>query len=191
MDYNLYRYAGNNPVNYVDPLGLEVTAVLDLQSGTMSVTSTEGGSATYTGIFSGSGTHMNNPNSGHVPFSGPTPPGVYNLGYPISAAETHPNSSGDLMWIPIINRTTGNDRVFVTDPTTGKTVERNAMFVHPGSVSQGCVTFPNKGNEPGEIGSTDFSNFKDMLMNTTPFIGPDGTVRGASVRVYPGTLIVK
>ncbi|MFA7484158.1 MAG: RHS repeat-associated core domain-containing protein [Vulcanimicrobiota bacterium] len=186
---NLYAYP-TNPVGFVDPEGLEVTAVLDISTGTMTVTSTEGDSVVYKGIFSGDGDCKNDPSKGHVPFKGPTPPGTYNLGYPVSAQATHPDNSGDLMWIPIINRATGNDRVFVTDPKTGRRVERNAMFVHPGSVSQGCVTFPNESKETGELRSSDFSELKEMLMKTRPFLGPNGTTRGG-VRTYPGTLIVK
>jgi RHS repeat-associated protein len=189
---NLYAYP-TNPVTFVDPHGLEVTAVFDTKTGKMTVTTTEGDSFVYENVFSGDGPCKNDLTKGHVPFKGPVPRGTYYLGDPVDTSSAHPEVRGDLDWIPILNQETMNDRVFLKDPT-GKTVERNAMYVHPGSVSQGCVTFLNRDNEQGEIGNPDFTQLKDLMSKTTritKWLPGTGRLGAGRMVSYPGVLVVK
>lgn len=181
-------------MNYVDPEGLEVTVVFYSETGTIRAFSTEGEFVEFEGVFSGGGKMKNDMTKGHVPFNGPTPPGTYLLGDPVSAAETHPDNTGDLMWVPILNKETLSDRVFVTDPTTGEKVERNAMFLHPGSVSQGCITFPNRDTKNGDLGNPDFTKLKEMLAKTKRirrWQGGNGRLGGGKMVSFPGVLVVK
>lgn len=141
------------------------------------------------------GDAKNNPNKAYLPFVGPTPPGEYLLGYPVDVSEAH-QVLGDLMWLPIINPETMDDKVFVKDPK-GNSIERNMMFLHAGTESEGCITFPNKDNKSGHIGSSDFSELKDMLMNTKPLMrltpnrNPIVQFQLPSRQPYPGRLIVR
>ena len=53
---NLYQFCGNDPVNRVDAYGLDVCAVLDRSSGTLTVTDNQTGKTTTAPLFPRSST---------------------------------------------------------------------------------------------------------------------------------------
>jgi RHS repeat-associated protein len=52
-DGNLYRYVNNNPISYVDPLGLEVDASFDVGTGLFTVTDRDTGASASMDAYSG------------------------------------------------------------------------------------------------------------------------------------------
>ena len=153
---------------------------------------------TYKGVFSGNGKGIKNcPDKGGIPFKGPVPPGEYYLGYPVDVSPTHPALDGDLMWVPILNKNSLKSSVFVTNPETGKLVVRDEMYVHPGTISEGCVTFPSDSakGQKGYPKSRDFSDLKSRLMNTKPLevegVRQIGREYYPVTERFPGVIIVK
>jgi len=90
-DVNLYRYVGNNPVNFVDPLGL-ITAIFEAGNNRLTIFSNEGD-------FLGQYDARNLVTRGS---KGEFPPGIYDFGEPRGPrGETRPDTGN--WFIPILN----------------------------------------------------------------------------------------
>lgn len=126
---NVYAYVGNNPVNWIDPLGLYWQ--YSQSTGQLTYVNNQTGATTSVGTgYSGYGAGLNNPNMQHVPYTGPIPQGAYNIG----PAYNHANLGPVTMNL---------------DPSAGtNTFGRNAFRIHGDnpcgcqSASQGCIVFP-------------------------------------------------
>jgi len=101
---SLYQFCGNNPVNSIDILGLEVKATFNRKEGTLTVTDRDDPSKTVTApAFSGNGQDKNNPESEGKPNKGPIPSGEYEMldcagsdsKYRIEAVDGTPNDTHD------------------------------------------------------------------------------------------------
>lgn len=173
---NLFGTAfGNNPVTFVDPMGLFVKVIYDLSSATMTVEEFEKGDGgamrsvskcTYKNVFSGTKKARNDWTQEHVIDVGPIPRGNYYLGYPQRA--TNRNLTGQTMWIPVLDKATLLNEHQVTTPD-GKTVTRTEFMIHPGLLSAGCMTFQSNipMGEPGYPGNPDYEQLLKMVTNTS------------------------
>jgi len=55
------------------------------------------------------------------------------------------------------------------DPNTGQKIIRDNFYIHPGSVSLGCITFQKDSNLPsGAPWSPDYEKFDGILQGTSP-----------------------
>jgi hypothetical protein len=176
---NLFNGAGTNPVTFTDASGLFIKAILETQKGLL-IVEDYGPCSGKQGwklksrkeykVFSGDKKAMNDPSQGHVPFIGPVPRGHYYLGSPVDVGVTHQELvGGNLNWIPILNKSTLENVHEVIDPN-GNVVNRDEFYVHPGLISQGCVTFKSDiaRGQPGYPGSSSYNEFYEMLTKTTP-----------------------
>jgi len=181
---SLYEAFREAPLKFLDPSGLCVHLIFNMKDGTL--TAIDGNQKlVLKGVFSGNGKNINDPDKGWVPNFGPTPLGQYYLGptedhgdHKNLADPTHTNKqahpNGNFMWYPLFGRdadgnwsTTG---VVVRDPATRTPHTRDDMFLHPGSVSDGCVTVPSdepntKGN-PNYPNSAQYDALRKMIDNT-------------------------
>ncbi|MCC7201064.1 MAG: DUF2778 domain-containing protein [Nitrospirae bacterium] len=138
---NLYLYTGNNPINRIDPLGLyweysqsihQLTYV-DNQTGNRTTLGSNG-------IYSGNGSGLNNPAMQNVPYVGPIPQGIYDIG----PAYNH----------PVLGPATLN--LYPRPGTT--TYSRDAFRIHGDnsrdnqSASKGCIVAPR--NNRNQINSS-------------------------------------
>ncbi|MBK8151180.1 MAG: RHS domain-containing protein [Acidobacteria bacterium] len=197
-DVNLYGYVGNGPVELVDPSGLYVEARFSRSLGVMQVTEWRGGlgiidwffgplrEESYS-VFSGCRC-QETPNQWDV--GGPIPNGIYLI-------DKERDVNGDAPWKRVSHRLLASQSgsiegpfdysLGVTNPATGGITRRDNFYIHPGSVSLGCVTFQKESNlEDGAPWSRDYESFDRLLRDTSPyyFRGRRGT------GVFGGTLIV-
>ncbi|EKE02010.1 MAG: YD repeat protein, partial [uncultured bacterium] len=140
---NLYRYCGNNSVNWVDPLGLDVTGFFNRPQGELTISDNDTGESVTVSAFSGHGTNTNNPASEGEKGKGPIPEGQYTI------KEDSQNRDG---WFELDanDSNPGND---IHDPTN-----RGQFRLHEGSISLGCITVV-KGQEG-------WQEILDILKNT-------------------------
>lgn len=130
---NTYAYANNNPVRYIDPLGLLVNAVLDTSTNTLTVTDQDTGASVTANAFTGGKVDQN---YGFVlqtntPPYIPAPNGIYYI-------TTNPNPNSNPAWYGLLKQDNRLDDYF---DDNGKT--RSGARLHAGQVSHGCATVNN------------------------------------------------
>ena len=122
--------------------------------------------------FSGGGKHINNPNSQDVPNLGPIPKGSYYIvDRPKGGTLGFIRGFRKRNWFALF----ANDR-FVDDHTSVNGVVRSNIRLHPGTISEGCVTCIHERN---------FNNIRQRLLNSGTNLIP-----GRNIPYY-GTLTVK
>ena len=125
---NLYQFCGNNPVNNIDALGLEVDATFNRKKGKLTVTDKDDPSKTVTvDAFSGDGKDKNNPASENKKSVGPIPADNYSI---LEQAES------DNKYRLEADDGTPNDKHDKTD--------RNLFRLGNFNNSHGCVSISNK-----------------------------------------------
>jgi len=146
---NLYSYAGNNPMKWIDPFGLYWEYSQSTGQLTYVDNQTGARSPARTG-YSGHGEGLNNPNMQDVPNVGPIPQGTYDIG---------PQQTN------IINRGTPNEIALpgsmrLTPHPETNTFGRSGFLIHGGNFesmnsSRGCIILPpDIRNQIGRSGDT-------------------------------------
>ena len=120
---NLYAYAGNDPVNGVDPLGLLVFGTFNVATGLLTVTDADTGQ-----------TKMINAESGGKPFGDPIPVGQYDI-------LDHPKT--DFLRLEALDVQYGNDR----DDQTG----RGEFRLHKPGNTIGCIAAKDNWQEMRDL----------------------------------------
>jgi len=130
---NLFAYAGNNPISFVDPLGL-ARAIFNGSS--ISLWSDNGA---YLGTWSASSGRGGGISE---PWLGPIPPGLYYA----EPGSTQTVSIFSPIWFFFGQESWGTQRLpLIPDPNT-ETYGRSRFFIHGGSRKQtgGCVQIPKE-----------------------------------------------
>jgi len=182
---NLYAFCENNPVNFIDPNGLDVNAVFYRSSGILTVTDNQIPRSTIANnVFSGNGANANNPAAQGIADSGPLPAGQYLIGNAYNKAD----HSGDNQWYRLYGPNGKGGYSYTEIPVrnpSGKMINRGFFNLHTGRRSDGCVTVKSdvEEDDPNYPTSKEFDSIKKLLDATQPLI-----YNGSS---YRGILIVK
>lgn len=149
---NLYNYVNNNPINFIDPLGLLVTVVFDPNNHTLTITDNDTGKSVTVEAFTG----------GHVGENCTVVPGTSPLEVPVPAGKyllvDNPNPrSGREDWLGVFKKDDRIDDYF----KDGKK-ERSGIRFHKGQVSHGCVTVTDCQQDADKK----WKQIQDMLKDT-------------------------
>ena len=166
---NLYGYASNSPINWVDPLGLDVTATFDRTTGNLTVTDNQTGASTSCRAWSGNGANTNNPGSQHIPDSGPIPAGNYLIGQAYNGGHS---AGGNNTWFKLYGPDGSGGYSYTTIPVPvpgGGSVNRGGCNLHTGLASNGCVTIPSTvpNSARNYPQSPSFNAIQQMLQSTS------------------------
>ncbi len=141
--FGRYTYVGNDPINGIDPFGLEVQAYYSPSNGRLLMYDLDTRAfATSNNWFTGL------PGRTVSQERGPVPAGTYSI------LERGGNTPNGYRWY----RLEANDGNFGDDSYKGRTEIR----LHPGNTSYGCVTCAM--NSEGK--SPEYEKFDDLLQNT-------------------------
>jgi RHS repeat-associated protein len=141
-DTNIYRYVGNSSPNATDPSGLEVRGVFDRRTRVLEVWDVDSPSqrVRIENVFSGVKPYRNRPEFDRVPYTGPIPGGNYAV--VDNFLDSRPDYRRYFRLDSLDDRKPFNNR----DDRTG----RDGFLLHPGDLSYGCITIPNKQEEQWE-----------------------------------------
>jgi RHS repeat-associated protein len=177
---NTYAYAGSNPLQFADPAGLEVTMILNTNSGTLSVTDNNTGANVKAGAFTGGRADY----SGRINHTGtglyiPAPAGTYYI-------VPNPNPFSEPGWFGLMKQ---DDRIDDYLNDNGK--QRSGIRLHKGTRSEGCVTV----NSYAPRALENWQTILTMLENTSTTrlnhrTGPHWWNGTSSTKVY-GKLIIQ
>ena len=147
---NEYIYCSGNPINYFDPDGLQVCAILDRQTSTLTVTDVDSGQSVTVQAFTGGVSfpdgRINSP--GKAPYT-PAPNGVY-----LITNNPHPKPGAEDWYGLLYNDARTDD--YKDD------CGRSGFRLHEGHVSDGCVTV-NK-YQPGA--DDKWNQVRNLINNT-------------------------
>ena len=171
---NRYLYSKNNPMMWIDTLGLAVTAVFDRTKGILHVQDDDDETKVITilGVFSGMEEHENNPDSEWIRIDGPIPVGKYLIGL---SYEYDDSEDGDWNWYKLYGRNGSGGYSYtsvpVTDPS-GRTITRGGFNLHVGLTSFGCVTIPSEvpNDDVNYPTSSRYTRLREILDGTTPLL---------------------
>jgi RHS repeat-associated protein len=174
---NTYSYVSAAPLRSIDPTGLLEDFTLTLNQQPLTTLACDCGD-NFT-VFSGIGAARNDPSQIANSDIGPIPAGKYYIVARQSGGllgrlrdwGRRAQGNDPTSWFSLIAMDGDND-----DCTVVNGVVRCAFRMHPGRVSQGCITFPS---------STDFHRLRDRLLNTTIDLIP-----GTKIPYY-GTVTVQ
>lgn len=191
---NTLAYIGGDPVNFIDPFGLDANALYDRATHTLTITDAQTKQTVVTSnIFSGNGRTANDPAAQHwsstagYPSDGPLPAGTYLIGTGAERRDHVP--TGDAVWFPLYGPNGAGGYSYqdipVVDPVTGVIVHRGGFNLHTGLRSDGCITVRSDLSESDSAypQSADFDRIKNLLNKTTTF-----EYKGGS---FTGTITVK
>ena len=182
---NQFAYAENSPTNYVDPFGNDVFVILYRSNGKLVVDDyskhwlwgTDQVTQREFSVFSGEGSCKNRSTCDTAQDVGPIPRGQYLI-------DKEHNVNGNMPWKRIsykLYRSTNSsapwngpfehDYTRISDPLTGQTAMRGGFYIHPGSVSHGCITFFKSSNlSDGAPWSENYSEFDKIIKGTSAYI---------------------
>ena len=132
-------FAANNPINYRDPLGLEVDITFNRKTGDVKVRDRDTGKSATGKAFSGNGPYANDSRFESMRDKGPLPGGKYDV-------LDHPMKD----WYSLDKQDRVRDDY---DPTT----KRSKFRLHEGTGSDGCVTV-----------TSDWDKINEVIKNTKP-----------------------
>ena len=176
-DGNLTRYVFNSPTNFVDPSGLDVSAIFDMGNGTLTVIDNDKGTkVTVSKVFSGMGFSTNKKEDTNLKDVGPIPLGKYEI-LPANDRGTrqrdnYESNYGEKIWYRIdrLDRKPRNDQDDDTIPRNDlDSSRRNGFRLHIGQGSAGCITIPKEQKE-------DWEKVRDLIKNTKKKKGRYGTL---------------
>lgn len=145
---NTYAYVGGAPTLYSDALGLLVTAVLDRNAGTLTVTDNDTGRSVTASAFTGGNT---NPGSGWNIREIAAPDGVYYITPNVNPKAGHEE------WFSLLQK-----KIRIDDTFYHYGLRRSGARLHWGGQSFGCVTVDK--NTPGNEKS--WKAIRAMIMST-------------------------
>lgn len=174
----MYGYVKNQPLGNTDPMGLDVVATFSQSGGKMKVVDRWGGWGIWDWFFGPKSDQEYSVFSGSCKCSetivndGPIPRGLYLI-------DKDHDRNGDMPWKRISYRLYASQSNTMegpfhpyrkwNDPETGREVMRNNFYIHPGSVSAGCITFQRSSTTPeGAPWSPIYGIFDETIKNTSP-----------------------
>lgn len=94
------------------------------------------------------------------------------MGQPIDVHDSHPDLTGDTIWLPLLDPETF-ENVHRIPKGGGDFSSRTEFYIHPGMVSQGCMTFlsETQRDRTSKVGypfSSDYARLRSMIVNTDP-----------------------
>lgn len=141
-EINLYGYSFMDPVNFIDPTGLDACGMNQGSGAVVCIDNNGDLSAVDRGSYSGKGPGKNNPSSENVTDTGPIPTGSYNIGPSVPGGHMGPGTR-HLTPTPNTRANFPSNR----NPDTFNWHGDNKD--NPGEASMGCpISGPNTRNAP-------------------------------------------
>jgi RHS repeat-associated protein len=151
---NLYGYVLNNPIHWIDRLGLLVDAYFNIKQQLLTIIDRDTGRAEVVRAHAGSGPYQNDPTTTNVPehkdsngnrVGGPLPEGDYDI--------LNDRQGRDWYELDRWEKHRGDDRCDECDPIRGR------FRLHPGPFSTGCITVPS---------AADYERVRGVIESTRP-----------------------
>lgn len=181
---NIYVTADNNPLTYIDHLGLYAVLCFSYAEGKITGFdhSNPGNTIEIDNVFSGNGSDANNPNSQHKSDQGPLPEGEYWIDDQYIPKDHVADAArgGNYNWYKLYGDDGKGGKSYtnipVKDPTTGQIVNRGGFNLHTGRASNGCITVTSDidQSDPKYPQSKDYDDLSNFINKTgkIPFNNP-------------------